>query len=159
MTCESTWPSTSGMPMLRPGPFADPDLVAADRADAAERPRCGDLALVHDPPGRQVGVLLVQGDDAAASKFDVVRMRADGDGDAAQRHDVGVDALVKHHDEGGHTGLDLNRSEKQPLDMFPNGGNAYVVGNVIGQSADLRAQLTTGAPRSIPDEPDASSRG
>jgi hypothetical protein len=30
-----------------------------------------------------------------------VHHRADGDRDAAQRHDVGVDALVAHHDEGG----------------------------------------------------------
>ena len=28
--------------------------------------------------------------------------RADGDGDAAQRHDVGVDALPAHHQEGDH---------------------------------------------------------
>jgi hypothetical protein len=57
------------------------------------------------PTRRLAGVAVLPGLELLVRVLDHhhrrVDHRADGDRDAAQRHDVGVDALVAHHQEGG----------------------------------------------------------
>ena len=79
---------------------------------SSEKNSAGPTSAAASPITRQcarslqffAGMRVMPGLDVLVRVFDHHHRRidhgADGDGDAAQRHDVGVDALVMHDDEG-----------------------------------------------------------